>query len=219
VTRRLRHSQEARTRRLRWCRRVWVAAAGAVSVALSGCSLALKVPTQPGSSAASGTAGRTTSRTASVTVGASSVPAAPHQEVPTPPGPDERTPASAHSAPAALASFARRYINWTAMDVKAQLEQLAADSVGQARSAMALDARQTGADPELAQAGVANHGVVEAVAALGGGHGRWVVVTRESTTATNSAAYQGLAPAWHLAVATVVRRGDGWVVSSWQPED
>jgi hypothetical protein len=38
------------------------------------------------------------------------------------------------------------------------------------------------------------------------------------TSATNTTAYQGLRPAWHVAVATVVRQRGGWVVSDWQPE-
>jgi hypothetical protein len=46
-----------------------------------------------------------------------------------------------------------------------------------------------------------------------------VVVTREQTTATNTTAYEGLRPAWHVALATAVRMGDGtWVLSRWQPE-
>jgi hypothetical protein len=224
--------------------------AALAAVALSGCSLALKLPSPPGVAAARAAriaAGAGAGAGAGARTGAGrapgAVPAVTHNEVPTPPGPQERTAAAAATAPAAVRSFAERYINWTASDVAAHLRQLAADSVGQARSAMALAARQTGADPELAEAGVANHGVVEAVAVLdgsggqrvSGGHSgsgarrgsggqrgsgdRWVVVTRESTTATDSTAYQGLAPAWHLAVATVVRRRGGWVVSGWQPEN
>jgi hypothetical protein len=195
----------------RWRRSGIGAAVMSAALAVSGCGLALKLPTPPhaasGPSAGTGTAG------------VDSAPAVTHHEIPTPPGPQERTAAGAATAPEALHSFATRYINWTAAGVEHQLRQLAAASVGQARTAMALAARQTGADPELAQAGVANHGTVEAVAQLGGGDGRWVVVTRESTTARNSSIYAGLAPAWHLTVATVVRREGGWVVSGWQPEN
>ena len=41
------------------------------------------------------------------------------------------------------------------------------------------------------------------------------MVTRESTTATNTTAYQGLEPAWHLALATVTELQPGrWVVAA-----
>jgi hypothetical protein len=47
-----------------------------------------------------------------------------------------------------------------------------------------------------------------------------VVVTLESTSATNTTAYQGLRPAWHVALATVTEQQPGqWVVSGWQPEN
>ncbi|WP_249010959.1 hypothetical protein [Conexibacter sp. DBS9H8] len=138
-------------------------------------------------------------------------------EIPTPPGPLEHAPVAATPV-AALRRFGTLYINWTAATVAARLASLAADSVGEARSAMLLAAAQTRADPELTRAGVANRGAVEAVAALPGGSG-WVVVTRESTSASASAAYAGLAPAWHLTLAQVSRRDGGWVVSAWQPEN
>jgi hypothetical protein len=140
-----------------------------------------------------------------------------HNEVPTPPGAQEH--GVEFAAPAvAVRAFVARYINWDGADVRSRLRMLEHASVGQARSAMALEAAQTGADPELVQAGVINSGTVEAVAPLRGGAGRFVAVTRESTTATRSAAYDGLAPAWHVAIVTVTRRGHGWVVSGFAPE-
>ncbi len=69
------------------------------------------------------------------------------------------------------------------VDRDRDLAALARASVGQARSAMALEAAQVASDPELAQNGIANSGRVEAVAPLAGAAGRWVVVTREQTTA------------------------------------
>ena len=60
---------------------------------------------------------------------------------------------------------------------------------------------------------------MEAVAALGGSASRYVVVTRERTTAALSNEYQGLRPAWHVTVAAVTELAPGrWVVSGWQPE-
>jgi hypothetical protein len=48
----------------------------------------------------------------------------------------------------------------------------------------------------------------------------YAVVTRERTTATDTSAYLGLRPAWHLTLATVSeQQGGGWVLSDWQPEN
>jgi hypothetical protein len=137
------------------------------------------------------------------------------------PSPPSRQGASGgwSSPVAAVRAFARTYTNWNAQTVVRQMRGLAARSVGQARAAVQLAAAETSSDYELRQGGIANHGTVEAVAALGGGQGRYVVVTRESTTATATAAYQGLEPAWHVTIATVVRERHGqWVVSGWEPQ-
>jgi hypothetical protein len=119
-----------------------------------------------------------------------------------------------------IEAFTTGYINWTAATVKVRMRALAKLSIGQARSAVLLLAAQTAQDYELARAGIANSGTVEAVAPLPGSSDEYVVVTRERTTASNSSAYQGLAPAWHLALAGVSRLAQGgWAVSSWQPEN
>jgi hypothetical protein len=87
---------------------------------------------------------------------------------------------------------------------------------------MQLAAVANRADGTLARSGVSNQGTVEAVAPLAGSAQQFAVVTRESTTASRSAAYQGLAPAWHVTLATVTSlqtaSGRRWVVSGWQPE-
>lgn len=119
----------------------------------------------------------------------------------------------------AVRRFADAYINWTPDSVERDMRALAAASIGQARSALQLAAAQTGSDYELKRGGIANSGTVEAVAPLPASRDRYVVVTRELTTASDNAAYQGLRPAWHVAVATVIRAsGGGWVLSGWQPE-
>lgn len=119
----------------------------------------------------------------------------------------------------AVRSFASVYINWTAGTVAAHMRALAAQSVGQARSVVELAAAQTARDYELQQGGIANSGTVEAIAPLRGAVNRYVVVTRELTRASNTDAYQGLRPAWHLAIADVVALTPaGWAVSRWQPE-
>jgi hypothetical protein len=131
----------------------------------------------------------------------------------------QRVAAAAADAITAVRSFARAYINWSAATVSADMRALAARSVGQARSIAELAAAQTAQDYELRRGGVSNQGTVEAVSPLPGRPRQYVVVTLERTTATNTTAYQGLAPAWHVAVATVTAVGvGGWAVSGWQPE-
>ncbi len=137
------------------------------------------------------------------------------------PSPQVHETAAGGSATAAqaISAFASAYINWTAATISGDMRALAADSVGQARSVASLAAAQTANDYELQRGGIANAGTVEAVAPLPGQPDRYVVVTRELTTATNTAAYQGLAPAWHVAIATLSQLSPGrWVVSGWQPE-
>jgi hypothetical protein len=53
-----------------------------------------------------------------------------------------------------------------------------------------------------------------------GEHNVYAVVTQERTTATNTDAYQGLRPAWHVTLATVTEV-DGWLwtISGWEPEN
>jgi hypothetical protein len=118
-----------------------------------------------------------------------------------------------------IEAFATAYINWTAATVTRTMRALTQISVGQARSEVSLAAAQTAQDYELKRGGIANAGVVEAIAPVAGHRDQYAVVTRERTTSTNTNAYQGLAPAWHLALATVTRLRPGqWVLSVWQPE-
>lgn len=139
-------------------------------------------------------------------------------EYPAPAPPPERAP-GVPSAVAAVTQFAASYVNWTAQTVAADMAALAARSVGQARAAMELAAAETAGDYELQRGGIANHGRVEAVAPLRGAANRYVVVTLEQTTATATSAYDGLAPAWHVTVATIREEAPGaWVISGWQPE-
>lgn len=139
-------------------------------------------------------------------------------EYPSPSPPRETTIGGAPSAVQALRAFATAYINWDADTVASRMHALAAESVGQARSATELLAAQTASDYELRRGGIANRGSVEAIAPLFGHRNQYAVVTRELTSATNTTAYEGLRPAWHLALATVVELHGRWVVSAWQPE-
>lgn len=139
-------------------------------------------------------------------------------EYPSPPAPRQRA-IGVPTAVAAVRAFATAYINWSYATVAADLRRLAAASVGQARSAMALAAAQTAGDYELHRGEVSNRGTVEAVSPLPGHPGQYVVVTEELTTAAATTVYAGLQPAWHVAVATVGRQPDGeFAVSGWQPQ-
>jgi hypothetical protein len=138
------------------------------------------------------------------------------------PGPPVRQTASAPAGNpvSAVEAFAAAYINWNARSVAQDMGRLAARSIGQARSAMQLAAIQTAQDYELARAGVANEGAVEAIGPVLGRPGQYAVVTLERTTASDSTAYAGLGAAWHVAVATVTRVAPArWVLSGWQPEN
>jgi hypothetical protein len=140
-------------------------------------------------------------------------------EYPSPKPPPQTAVPGQPSAVEAVRAFATAYINWTAETVSADMRALAERSIGQARSAVELAAVQTASDYELQRGGIANTGTVETVAPLPGAADQFVVVTRESTSASNTTAYQGLQPAWHVALATVSELGAGeWVVSGWQPQ-
>ncbi len=138
------------------------------------------------------------------------------------PGPPQhQTAASGAANPVLLIqAFATAYINWTATTLAPTMRALEQVSIGQARSVLAMAAAQTAQDYELRQGGIANAGVVEAIAPLLAHPDQYAVVTRELTTASNTTAYQGLHPAWHVALATVTRlRAGQWVLSAWQPEN
>jgi hypothetical protein len=185
------------------------------ALALGGCSL----PGAAQPSAATQPTNATTQPTNATTQPTKLQQAQATHEYPSPPPPPDRVAKGAQAAAQSVRAFATEYINWDAANVTARMQELAAGSIGQARSAMALAAAQTANDYELRRGGIANAGTVEAVAPLPGRRDEYVVVTREQTTATNTTAYQGLRPAWHVAVAGVARvAGAGWVVSRWQPE-
>jgi hypothetical protein len=140
-------------------------------------------------------------------------------EYPSPPPPRQPVAGASPSPAVAVEAFASAYINWNAGSVSADMSELAARSIGQARAATQLAAAQTADDYELKRGGIANTGTIEAVAPLSAERDEYVVVTRELTTATATTAYQGLQPAWHVAIATVTQIAQGWwVVSGWQPQ-
>lgn len=140
-------------------------------------------------------------------------------EYPSSPAPREAVAGWSSTPTGAIAAFASAYINWSAQTVAGDMRILAGRSIGEARAAMQLAAAQTSDDYELQRGGISNQGRVEAVAPLPGAHDQYVVVTRELTTATATTAYQGLQPAWHVAIATVAELAPHeWVLSAWQPQ-
>jgi hypothetical protein len=194
-------------------------ASALIGIVAGGCASLAPAPRQPAATSRTATTSRTTTTGRTATSSSSAVARAQTTHEYPGPAPPRQSAAGSASPAAAVAAFANAYINWNAETVAADMQTLAGQSVGQARSEMELAAAQTGSDYELRRGGIANSGTVEAVAALGGTGGRYVVVTRERTTATATSAYQGLRPAWHVALASVARVGPGrWAVSGWQPE-
>jgi hypothetical protein len=168
-----------------------------------------------GCSALGGSQGSTRSTTASKLAQTQAA-----HEYPSPPSTPQTATGAATGPIAAIRSFAGQYINWQADTVTERMRTLAAESVGQARAEMELTAAHTAGDYELQRGGIANSGRIEAIAPRANHEHQYVVVTLERTTATATSAYDGLGPAWHLALATVVQLPTGrWAVSSWQPEN
>jgi hypothetical protein len=140
-------------------------------------------------------------------------------EIPTP-APGRQALGGWRSPVQAVQVFAQWYINWTADTAATHMHILAQAAIGQARSAMTLAAAQVAHDSSLKLGGIANSGTVEGIAPVAGETNVYAVITREQTTATNTNAYQGLRPAWHVTLATVTKVfGWLWTISRWQPEN
>lgn len=121
--------------------------------------------------------------------------------------------AAADTPAAALARFARLYVNWRAAQLPIRARQLAAISTGQAHAQALGLAAGSGA---LERYDVTNTGTVTAIApGEGQEQGRWAVVTNERTSGTGP--YLGLPATSHVTWATVQHRHPGYVVSGWYP--
>ncbi|HET8976515.1 MAG TPA: hypothetical protein VFN87_00055 [Solirubrobacteraceae bacterium] len=196
-------------------RRRLLLAALALAPALSGCGLSLGGARPRTAPPAPSTA------TALTTPSAGTTPTAPptHTDGYSAPAYHQSVIGGWRSPVQAVEVFTATYINWTAATVTARLQALAEVSVGQARSAMSLAASETARDYELQHGEVTNSGTVEAIAPVRGRNHEYAVITQERTSAARSGAYRGLAPAWHVTLATVTRVSGGlWVLSQWQPE-
>jgi hypothetical protein len=184
-----------------------------LALALGGCALS---PHAPPRSTAPSKATTATTGPASPSPSVAAEAQRTH-EVPTP-APRPAVAGGWHSPAAAVQAFATAYVNWNYRTVALHLRVLSEVSVGQARSMLSMASVQVGRDSELRRGQIANSGVVEAIGPVRGHSAQYAVVTRERTTAANTNAYQGLAPAWHVALATVTRVRGLWVLSAWQPE-
>jgi hypothetical protein len=190
-----------------------VLAAGIAAAVVAGCCTSASAGPRPASAA------RTAAPATAARIRATVARAQRTHEIPTP-APAQTALGGWRSPVQAVQVFAQEYINWTAASVAARLRVLAQAGVGQARSAMTLAAAQVSHDSSLTLGGIANSGTVEAIAPVTGERNVYAVVTRERTTATNTSAYQGLRPGWHVTLATVTEV-DGWLwtISGWQPEN
>jgi hypothetical protein len=122
------------------------------------------------------------------------------------------------SPQAALARYARLYINWNARNVVARQRQLASISLGQARAQALQAAASAARDPQLTRSNVANSGQVVTIGqGQGTAAGRWVLVTSERTTGTGT--FAGLPATLHVIYATVTHSTGGWVILAWNPRD
>jgi hypothetical protein len=186
-----------------------------LALVLGGCALspsAAQRATTPSAATAMSTSTGSTRPNASIAAKAQRT-----HEVPTP-APRPVVAGGWRSPADAVQAFASAYVNWNYRTVAPHLRVLSEVSVGQARSMLSMAAAQAGRDSELRRGQIANSGVVEAIGPVRGRSDQYAVVTRERTTAADTNAYQGLAPAWHVALATVTRVRGLWVLSAWQPE-
>jgi hypothetical protein len=188
----------------------------ALALVLGGCALS---PGAAPRSAAPPVATATSPRSSRATDPAASIAAAARRthEVPTP-APRPTVVGGWPSPAEAVQAFATAYVNWNYRTVALHLRGLSEVSIGQARAMLSMAAAQVGRDSELRRGQIANTGAVEAIGPVRGHSDQYAVVTRERTTAATTNAYQGLAPAWHVALATVTRVRGLWVLSAWQPE-
>jgi hypothetical protein len=125
--------------------------------------------------------------------------------------------AAAPTPQAAVDRYARLSLNWTASGLVARERQLAALALGQARAQALQAAAGAARDPELTRSHVTNAGQLIAITpGVGVAAGRWVLVSRETTTGTGD--YAGLPAALHVIYAQVTHTRQGWTVAQWSPQ-
>jgi hypothetical protein len=194
----------------------------AVAVALTGCGISN--PYQ-----ASDTTRSTSTATAPATSTISTV-NDPSDPPPSTPGPRGTIPSAAATTQnkltagageptpqAALQRYAQLSTNWTSSTLGVVQRELAAISLDQARDQALQAAASYAHDTVLQHSQVANTGTVASIAVgQGAARGRWVVVTRETTTGQGD--YSGLPPTLHVTYAQLNHTPHGWIVTAWNPQ-
>ena len=125
--------------------------------------------------------------------------------------------AASTSQTAALATYTREYVNWTAKTVANVQKHLASISLDGARAEALQAAASYGADSILQTSQVSNSGSVVCIAhGQGSAAGKWVIVTREQTHGSGN--YAGLPAGDHIYLAALTHTTAGWVISAWTPQ-
>jgi hypothetical protein len=125
-----------------------------------------------------------------------------------------RFPEAGQTPQATLQLAARLYGNWSSANARARLRRIAALSVGQAHAELRQAAAQAQVDRQ--QQGARARASVEAIDIHDqGARRRGLIVTRERLRARDLPA-QGWR--YHVTLATVDQRPDGWVISRWEPQ-
>lgn len=125
-----------------------------------------------------------------------------------------RFPDAGHTPRQTLTIAASLYGNWTSATAPARFRRIAAISVGEARAQLRETAAQSGVDSQ--QAGTRSRSRVVAIDITEkGARRRGVIVTRERVIAKG---IPDEGAQYRVTLATVVRRGERWVISRWAPQ-
>lgn len=128
------------------------------------------------------------------------------------------TGAALRTRDAALQRYATLYTNWNAAQLPAVQHQLAGISLGQARVQAEQAAASAARDTLLTRSHVHNSGQIIAITkGQQAARGSWVLVTREQTTGQGN--YTGLPPTLHVIYARLTDTPQGWLVSTWLPQN
>jgi hypothetical protein len=169
-----------------------VLAALAASAVLAGCGLTNPNTAQLGAS----TAASSSTRTAAAATAT----------------PQRAAPVGGTTPQATIRQYAGLWCNWTTANLLSHETQLAALSIGRART-QALLAAGTQQPPSSS---VTNTCTIESIApGRSVAAGRWVLVTAAQTAAADAPSATAL---YHVTYITVAQRGARYLVSSWSPQ-
>ncbi len=121
------------------------------------------------------------------------------------------------SAPASTLRYAASLAgNWDTEGAVAAFSKLAAISTGEARSEFAQISARARSGVQAALGYSESESSVEAVSLKGGGRTREAIVVVRQRIAT--AQMPHLPPEYRVILATLSRWGNGWAISSWEPQ-